>query len=263
MSDLKDVATIELELPTPAIDPDSVTAAAEQTAAVVQAQAAALAQQTGAAMQGAPAQAMAAAVQQAPVMDAATLVLDGVQEEKKPEKVDAPYMADVNLTPEEQKIVDDFAQKIDIQDSNIVLQYGASAQKKIANFSDAALDGVKTKDLGEVGGMITNLVTELKGFDVEEESGGFLGFFKKKANNLTKLKAKYDTAENNVNKITGALESHQNTLQKDIVMLDKMYESNLVYFKELTMYIIAGKKKLEQERSTTLVELVLPQKNWE
>ena len=241
MSEMKDVASIELELPPSAPDLDGLgtQAAAAQSAVQMTQQAAA---QT------------AAMVQQAPSMAAATLTLDPAAEEK-PQKVDAPYMADVNLTPEEQKIVDDFAEKIDIQDSNIVLQYGASAQKKIANFSDSALEGVKTKDLGEVGGMITDLVTELKGFDVEEESGGFLGFFKKKANSLTKLKAKYDTAENNVNKITGALETHQNTLQKDIVMLDKMYESNLVYFKELTMYIIAGKKKLAQERATTLVEL--------
>ena len=241
MSEMKDVASIELELPPSAPDLDGLgtQAAAAQSAVQMTQQAAA---QT------------AAMVQQAPSMAAATLTLDPAAEEK-PQKVDAPYMADGNLTPEEQKIVDDFAEKIDIQDSNIVLQYGASAQKKIANFSDSALEGVKTKDLGEVGGMITDLVTELKGFDVEEESGGFLGFFKKKANSLTKLKAKYDTAENNVNKITGALETHQNTLQKDIVMLDKMYESNLVYFKELTMYIIAGKKKLAQERATTLVEL--------
>ena len=232
MSEVKDVATIELELPTSAPSLDEITTAAA----------------------GASANTAAAATATQAVSD---IVLDfgpAKEEEAKAEAAAAPYMADVNLTPEEQKIVEDFAEKIDIQDSNVVLQYGASAQKKIANFSDSALEGVKTKDLGEVGGMITNLVTELKGFDVEEESSGFLGFFKKKANNLTKLKAKYDTAENNVDKITGALEGHQNTLQKDIVMLDKMYENNLVYFKELTMYIIAGKKKLAEERATTLVE---------
>ena len=232
MSEEKDIATIELELPTPAPSLDEITTATAEAVSNT---------------------AAAAAATQA-VSD---IVLDfgpAKEEEAKPEVVDAPYMADVNLSPEEQKIVEEFSQKIDIQDSNVVLQYGASAQKKIANFSDSALEGVKTKDLGEVGGMITNLVTELKGFDVDEESGGFLGFFKKKANNLTKLKAKYDSAETNVNKITGALEGHQNTLQKDIVMLDKMYENNLVYFKELTMYIIAGKKKLAEERATTLVE---------
>ena len=232
MSEEKDIATIELELPTSAPDLDEVTTA---TASAVN-------------------NTMAAAAATQAVSD---IVLDfgpAKEEEAKPETVDAPYMSDVNLSPAEQKIVDEFADKIDIQDSNVVLQYGASAQKKIADFSDSALKGVKTKDLGEVGGMITNLVTELKGFDVEEESGGFLGFFKKKANSLTKLKAKYDSAENNVDKITGALEGHQNTLQKDIVMLDKMYDNNLVYFKELTMYIIAGKKKLAEERATTLVE---------
>ena len=168
----------------------------------------------------------------------------------------AKYMEDVNLSPEEQKVVDDFSKKIDLKDSNIVLQYGSAAQKKIAEFSDTALDGVKTKDLGEVGGMITNLVTELKGFDIKpEEKKGLFGFFKGKANDITSLKAKYDSAESNVDKIVASLEGHQNTLQKDIVMLDKMYDSNLNYFKELTMYIIAGKKKLELEQSTTLVEL--------
>ena len=228
MSEEKDIATIELELPNAAPELEEFSAAASNAAA-------------------------AATATQA-VQD---IVLDfgpAKEEEAKAEEVQAAYMEDVNLTPEEQKIVDDFAEKIDIQDSNVVLQYGASAQKKIANFSDDALKGVKTKDLGEVGGMITNLVTELKGFDTDEESGGFLGFFKKKANSITKLKAKYDSAESNVDKITGALEGHQTTLQKDIVMLDKMYENNLVYFKELTMYIIAGKKKLAEERATTLVE---------
>ena len=169
--------------------------------------------------------------------------------------VDTAYMADVNLSAEEQKVVDEFSTKIDIRDSNVILQYGAASQKKLAEFSDNALAGVKTKDLGEVGDMITDLVGELKGFSIEDESKGFLGLFKKKANDLTKLKARYDTAEANVDKITGALETHQNTLQKDIIMLDKMYESNLVYFKELTMYILAGKKKLAEEQATTLAEL--------
>ena len=168
---------------------------------------------------------------------------------------EAEYMKDVNLTEEEQKMVDEFAEKIDIRDSGIVLQYGAASQKKIANFSDTALEGVRTKDLGEVGGMISELVAELKGFNADEESGGLLGLFKKKGKSLAKLKAKYSSAEANIEKITENLEGHQVTLQKDIVMLDKMYDSNLVYFKELTMYIIAGKKKLDQERSTTLVEL--------
>ena len=168
----------------------------------------------------------------------------------------AVYLEDANLTDEEKKMVDDFSQKIDLKDSGVILQYGAASQKKIAEFSDNALQGVKTKDLGEVGGMITNLVTELKGFSVDqEEKKGLFGWFKKKANDITSLKARYDTAEHNVDKITGALETHQNQLQKDIIMLDKMYDSNLVYFKELTMYILAGKKKLQQEQTTTLIEL--------
>lgn len=166
------------------------------------------------------------------------------------------YLADANLTEAEQKTVNEFAEKINLKDSGIVLQYGSAAQKKVSEFADNALEGVKTKDLGEVGNMITDLVSELKGFSAEtEEKKGLFGFIKKKVNDITKLKTKYDSAEKNVDKITEALEGHQNTLQKDIIMLDKMYDSNLVYFKELTMYIIAGKKKLEQERSTTLVEL--------
>ena len=165
------------------------------------------------------------------------------------------YMEDVNLSEEEKQQVAEFAQQIDIKDSNVVLLYGSACQKKIAEFSDSALEGVRTKDLGEVGGMITSLVSELKGFSVEEDSKGFLSFFKKKANGLTKLKAKYATAEANVDKITGALQDHQNQLQKDVVMLDKMYDSNLVYFKELTMYILAGRQKLKQEQETTLVEM--------
>lgn len=165
------------------------------------------------------------------------------------------YLKDVNLTEEEQQMVDDFSKKIDLTDSNIVLQYGAAAQKKIADFSDSALEGVKTKDLGEVSNMISTLVSELKGFHVEDEEKGFFSFLKKKGNDITRLKARYDTAENNVDKICDALVGHQNTLQKDIIMMDKMYDSNLLYFKELTMYILAGKKRLEECKSTTLVEL--------
>ncbi len=137
----------------------------------------------------------------------------------------------------------------------MVLQYGASSQKKIADFSQSALESVRTKDLGEVGDMITNLVVELKGFSVEPEEKGFLGIFKKAGNSVSKMKAKYDKAEVNVDKICGMLEDHQIQLMKDITMLDKMYDLNLTYFKELTMYIVAGKKKLANERATTLVEL--------
>ncbi|MCQ2530041.1 MAG: toxic anion resistance protein [Lachnospiraceae bacterium] len=166
------------------------------------------------------------------------------------------YLEDVNLTDEEKQMVDEFSTKIDLKDSNIVLQYGAAAQAKIAEFSDSALEGVKTKDLGAIGNDVAALITELKGFDIDtEEKGFFAKLFKKTSNSIQTLTAKYDTAERNVDKIVGTLQDHQNELLTDIVMLDKMYESNLSYFKELTMYILAGKKKLEEEQNTTLVEL--------
>ena len=175
-----------------------------------------------------------------------------------PEQKDitAHYLENTKLTEAEQKMVDDFSEKIDLNDSGIVLQYGSAAQKKIADFSDNALEGVRTKDLGEVGNMITDLVAELKGFNIEpEEKKGFFSIFKKAGSGIAKLKTKYDKAEVNVDRITDVLEDHQNQLLTDIVMLDKMYENNLSYFKELSMYILAGKKKLEQERATTLIEL--------
>ena len=167
------------------------------------------------------------------------------------------YLSDANLSDAEKQMVEDFSTKINLRDSNVILQYGAAAQQKIADFSDNALEGVKTKDLGEIGKEISSLITELKGFDVDDagKATGLAKWFKKKANSLTTLKAKYDTVEKNVDRIAGTLQDHQNTLLTDIVMLDKMYETNLTYFKELTMYIIAGKKKLEEERATTLVEL--------
>lgn len=185
-----------------------------------------------------------------------TLTLDGVEEEKPvaPEKKEEEQ-PEVRLTPEEQKVVDDFAEKIDITSSALVMQYGSGAQKKIANFSDTALANVRTKDLGEVGDEIANLVVELKSFDAGEEEKGFLGFFKKQANRLDGMKARYDKAEVNVNKIASSLEGHQVQLMKDIVMLDKLYETNLAYHKELSMYILAGKKRLKRERETTLEEL--------
>ena len=185
-----------------------------------------------------------------------TLTLDGVEEEKPvaPEKKEEEQ-PEVQLTPEEQKVVDDFAEKIDITSSALVMQYGSGAQKKIANFSDTALANVRTKDLGEVGDEIANLVVELKSFDAGEEEKGFLGFFKKQANRLDGMKARYDKAEVNVNKIAASLEGHQVQLMKDIVMLDKLYETNLAYHKELSMYILAGKKRLKRERETTLGEL--------
>ena len=185
-----------------------------------------------------------------------TLTLDGVEEEKPvaPEKKEEEQ-PEVQLTPEEQKVVDAFAEKIDITSSALVMQYGSGAQKKIANFSDTALANVRTKDLGEVGDEIANLVVELKSFDAGEEEKGFLGFFKKQANRLDGMKARYDKAEVNVNKIASSLEGHQVQLMKDIVMLDKLYETNLAYHKELSMYILAGKKRLKRERETTLEEL--------
>lgn len=185
-----------------------------------------------------------------------TLTLDGVEEEKPvaPEEKEEEQ-PEVQLTPEEQKVVDDFAEKIDITSSALVMQYGSGAQKKIANFSDTALANVRTKDLGEVGDEIANLVVELKSFDAGEEEKGFLGFFKKQANRLDGMKARYDKAEVNVNKIASSLEGHQVQLMKDIVMLDKLYETNLAYHKELSMYILAGKKRLKRERETTLGEL--------
>lgn len=158
------------------------------------------------------------------------------------------------LTPEEQKMVNDFAAKIDIENTNQILQYGAGTQKKMADFSDTALENVKTQDLGEIGEMISNVVGELKDFDVQEE-GKFFGFFRKQTSKIENLKNKYDKAQANVEKITDSLQQHQVRLMKDSAMLDKMYEQNLNYFKELTMYILAGKKKLEETRNGKLAEM--------
>lgn len=155
------------------------------------------------------------------------------------------------LTPEEQKMVNDFAAKIDIENTNQILQYGAGTQKKMADFSDTALENVKTQDLGEIGELISNVVGELKDFDVQEE-GKFFGFFRKQTSKIENLKNKYDKAQANVEKITDSLQQHQVRLMKDSAMLDKMYEQNLNYFKELTMYILAGKKKLEETRNGKL-----------
>ena len=188
---------------------------------------------------------------------APTLTLDPEAQEQAQETAAEPVVLDESsLTPEEQKVVNDFAEKIDITNSTLVLQYGSAAQKKIASFSDTALDKVRTKDLGEIGDEISSLVVQLKGFDIdEEEKKGIFGWFKNTGNKITAMKAKYDSAEVNVDKIAAALESHQVQLMKDVVMLDKLYEMNLNYHKELSMYIIAGKKRLQQERNTTLKEL--------
>lgn len=174
-------------------------------------------------------------------------------EEKKPVE---PQLDESILSEEERRMVDDFSRQIDLHNSNGILQYGVGTQKKMADFSENALKNVKTKDRGEVGGMITDLVTELKSFDAEEEEKGFLGFFKKSGNKLTALKAKYEKAQTNVEKICEVLEGHQMQLMKDVAVLDKMYGLNLSYFKELSMYILAGKKKLQEVRDTELKELV-------
>lgn len=155
------------------------------------------------------------------------------------------------LTPEERKMVDDFAAQIDLNNSTVILQYGAGAQKKIADFSETALSNVRSKDLGEVGELLSSVVYELKKFDEEEEKG-FLGIFKKSGNKIAAMKSKYDKAEVNINKICGVLEQHQIQLLKDTAMLDKMYDLNKNYFKELSMYILAGKKKLEKARNEEL-----------
>ena len=160
------------------------------------------------------------------------------------------------LSEAERKMVDEFSQKIDVTDSNLVLQYGAAAQKNIAAFSESALNNVKTKDLGEVGEALSSLVVELKHFgEDEEKKGGIFGFFQKRKNELEALKASYAKAETNVDKIVKVLENHQVTLMKDIAMFDQMYELNTKYYKELTMYILAGKKRLEYLRTHDLAEL--------
>ncbi len=165
-----------------------------------------------------------------------------------------PQAAETVLTPEEKQMVAAFAEKIDVENTAQILQYGAGAQKKMADFSDAALESVRTQDLGEVGDLIVEVVGELKGFDAEE-SKGFLGFFRKQADKLETMKNKYAKAEVTVERIGDALQQHQVRLLKDSALLDKMYEQNLAYFKELTMYILAGKQKLEEVRSGKLKEL--------
>ncbi len=187
------------------------------------------------------------------------LTLDPFSEKEEVTKIQEeeqePAWDDTILTEEERRMVDQFTSQIDLHNSNIILQYGAGTQKKMADFSEKALENVQTKDLGEIGDLLTGVVTELKGFDAEEERG-FLGIFKKSSNKLTVLKAKYDKAEVNVNKICKILEGHQVQLMKDAAILDKMYEQNKVYFKELSMYILAGKKKLEEVRKEELTALI-------
>ena len=168
---------------------------------------------------------------------------------------EAPKMEEVELTEEEKKMVADFASQIDITNTQMVLQYGASCQKKIADFSESALGSVRTKDLGEVGDMLTSVLGELRAIGDEEESKGLFGFFKKSGDKLSAMKAKYDKAEANVDRIAEELEKHQITLLKDAAMLDKMYQLNLIYFKELSMYILAGKQKLKEALEVELPRL--------
>ena len=173
-------------------------------------------------------------------------------EEKKVEPVE---MDDRLLTEEEKKAVEEFSHKIDIRDTNMILQYGAAAQKSVAGFSENALNSVRTKDLGTVGEELSRLVVELKGFGAKEEKKGLAGLFKKAGNRLESMKAEYSKVEANVDKIAQSLENHQITLLKDVAMFDQMYELNLKYYKELTMYILAGKKRLEEVRGGELEEL--------
>ena len=202
------------------------------------------------------------AAAQAPA--APELTLDAGQTQSQADQASLQAQRDANavkldesmLSEAERKMVDEFSQKIDVTDSNLVLQYGAAAQKNIAAFSESALNNVKTKDLGEVGEALSSLVVELKHFgEDEEKKGGIFGFFQKKKNELEALKASYAKAETNVDKIVKVLENHQVTLMKDIAMFDQMYELNTKYYKELTMYILAGKKRLEYLRTHDLAEL--------
>lgn len=177
-------------------------------------------------------------------------------EEQAVEEVKEKMEEESRFTPEEQQQIQAFAQQINISDSNMILQYGAGAQQKLADFSEKALENVKSQELGEVGNMLTDVVAELKNFDVDNEKKGFLGLFHKGENKLETMKAKYDKTAVNVDKICDALEEHQVRLLKDTAMLDQMYDLNLTYYKELSMYIAAGKQKLEEVRNTRLKELM-------
>ena len=190
--------------------------------------------------------------------DTPTLTLEPEQDKQlqpAPEQAKPPVAEEVSLSPEEKRMVDDFAGKIDLTNTALVLQYGAGAQKKMADFSETALNNVRTKDLGEVGELLSGVVGELRNFDVDEDDKGFFGFFKRSANKLNNLRTKYDKAEANINKVCESLENHQVQLMKDVALLDKMYELNKVYFKELTMYILAGKKKLQKVQAEDLPAL--------
>lgn len=176
-------------------------------------------------------------------------------EEVKDDAIVPVQLDESSLTPQERKMVDDFSKTIDVTDSNVILQYGAAAQQKVASFSESALQNVRTKDMGEVGEMLTNLVGQLRTITDEEEDKGFFSIFRRAGNKVSAMKSKYDKAEVNVEKICSALESHQVTLMKDVATLDELYKLNLTYFKELSMYILAGKKKLEEVRTVELPAL--------
>ncbi len=195
------------------------------------------------------------------LQEAPTLTLEPFPAEEQKAvvaKVEEPKEEELQvvLSPEEQQMVDRFASQIDLTNTQMVLQYGAGCQKKIADFSETALSNVRTKDMGEVGEMLTDVVAQLKDFDDAEEEKGFLGLFKRGSNKLANLRAKYDKAEVNINKISQALEQHQIVLLKDVAMLDKMYDLNLNYYKELSMYILAGKQKLQQATEVDLPVLL-------
>ena len=196
-----------------------------------------------------PTEAAQEAVPALPLTPEAPTAPEAEKKEVEPVKVDESM-----LTEQEKKAVDDFAKKIDIKDTNLVLNYGVAAQKSVATFSENALSSVRNKDLGEVGETLSNLVVEVKGFG-QEEKKGFAGLFHKQKDKLELMRAQYGKAETSVNRIVSELEKHQVTLMKDIAMLDQMYELNLKYYKELTMYIIAGKKRLAEVRSGELEEL--------
>ncbi len=187
-----------------------------------------------------------------------TLTLNASAEEEEVEEntkdidIEQVEFDDSSLSDEEKKMVDDFSKQIDIMDTSAIIQYGAGAQNKVADFSENALKNVKTKELGDVGDMMSELIGELKGFEIEEKDNGILGFFKKGANKVTNFKTRYDSAAKNVDKIAKALEDHQIVLLKDIALLDQLYEKNLVNFKELTMYILAGQKRLEEIKEKDL-----------
>ena len=208
------------------------------------------AQSTGAAAQADPFADLAAS---APSLTFGEAAQAQAAPEKKEEE--APDPEENILTPEELRMVEEFSKKIDVTDSKAVLTYGVGTQKKMADFSEKTLESVKTKDIGEVGDMVTGLVTQLKNFDVDEEEKGLLGFFKKKGNQMQELRTRYTDVEKNVESIANELEKHQMILLKDIELLDRMYELNLNYYKELTMYILAGKKKLKEVRENELPAL--------